>query len=31
MARLARDLLSFASCGGVVWVMWQAALMTSGA
>ena len=29
MARWVRDLLSLASCGGFVWVMWQAALMTS--
>jgi len=27
MARWARDLLSLASCGGFVWVVWQAALL----
>jgi hypothetical protein len=31
MARLTRDLLSLASCGGFVWVVWQAALLTTGA
>ena len=31
MARWMRDLLSLASCGGVVWVMWQAALLTTAA
>ncbi len=28
MARWVRDTLSLASCGGFVWVFWQAALMT---
>jgi len=27
MARLMRDMLSLASCGGFVWVAWQAALL----
>ena len=31
MARWVRDLMSLASCGGFVWVMWQAALVTSAA
>lgn len=31
MARWVRDLLSLASCGGVVFVMWQAALMLPAA
>lgn len=31
MARWVRELLSLASCGGVVWVMWQAALMLPAA
>lgn len=30
MARWVRDGLSLASCGGFVWVMWQAALLTTG-
>jgi hypothetical protein len=29
MARWVRETLSLASCGGFVWVIWQAALMTS--
>ncbi len=28
MTKVVRDMLSLASCGGFVWVMWQAALMT---
>ena len=31
MARWVRDQLSLASCGGVVFVMWQAALMLPAA
>lgn len=31
MARLTRDLLSLASCGGFVWMVWQAALMLPAA
>lgn len=31
MARWVRDTLSLASCGGFVWVIWQAALLTPGA
>ncbi len=31
MSRWARDLLSLASCGGFVWMVWQAALLTSAA
>ncbi len=31
MARWVRDLLSLASCGGFVWVVWQAALLTATA
>jgi len=31
MVRWVRDAVSLASCGGVVWVMWQAALLTSAA
>ena len=31
MARWVRDMLSLASCSGFVWVIWQAALMTSAA
>jgi hypothetical protein len=31
MPRLMRDMLSLASCGGFVWVIWQAALMTTAA
>ena len=31
MTRVVRDMLSLASCGGFVWVMWQAALLTGGA
>ena len=31
MTRVVRDMLSLASCGGFVWVMWQAALLTAGA
>ncbi len=27
MPRLMRDMLSLASCGGFVWMVWQAALM----
>lgn len=29
MARWVRETLSLASCGGFVWVVWQAALMTA--
>lgn len=29
MPRLFRDLLSLASCGGFVWMVWQAALMVT--
>jgi hypothetical protein len=29
MPRLMRDLLSLASCGGFVWMAWQAALMVT--
>jgi hypothetical protein len=29
MARLTRDMLSLASCGGFVWMVWQAALLVS--
>lgn len=28
MARLGREMLSLASCGGFVWMVWQAALLT---
>ncbi len=28
MPRLMRDMLSLASCGGFVWMVWQAALLT---
>ena len=31
MARWVREALSLASCAGFVWVIWQAALMTSAA
>lgn len=31
MARWVRDMVSLASCSGFVWVVWQAALMTSAA
>lgn len=31
MARWVREVLSLASCGGFVWVMWQAALMLPAA
>jgi hypothetical protein len=31
MARWVRDVLSLASCSGFVWMVWQAALMTSAA
>lgn len=31
MARWVRDALSLASCGGFVWVVWQAALLTAAA
>ncbi len=31
MARWVRDTLALASCGGFVWVVWQAALLTSAA
>jgi hypothetical protein len=31
MARWIRDVVSLASCGGFVWVMWQAALLTAAA
>jgi hypothetical protein len=31
MARWVRDTLSLASCSGFVWVIWQAALMTTAA
>lgn len=31
MARWGRDLLSLASCGGFVWMVWQAALLTAAA
>lgn len=27
MSRWVRDMLSLASCGGFVWMVWQAALM----
>ncbi len=27
MSRWVRDLLSLASCGGFVWMVWQAALL----
>lgn len=27
MARWVRDLVSLASCGGFVWMVWQAALL----
>jgi len=29
MPRLMRDMLSLASCGGFVWMVWQAALLTT--
>ncbi|MDQ0450915.1 hypothetical protein QOZ96_000846 [Brevundimonas nasdae] len=29
MPRLMRDMLSLASCGGFVWMVWQAALMAT--
>lgn len=31
MARWVRDGLSLMSCGGFVWVMWQAALLATAA
>jgi hypothetical protein len=31
MTRLVRDMLSLASCGGFVWMCWQAALLTTAA
>ena len=31
MVRWVRDLLSLASCGGFVWMVWQAALMATAA
>lgn len=31
MTRWVRDLLSLASCSGFVWMVWQAALLTSAA
>ncbi len=31
MARLVRDGLSLVSCGGFVWMIWQAALLTTAA
>jgi hypothetical protein len=31
MARWMRDLLSLASCGGFVWVVWQAAILAQTA
>jgi hypothetical protein len=31
MARWVRDMVSLASCSGFVWVVWQAALMSTGA
>jgi hypothetical protein len=29
MSRLVRDMLSLASCGGFVWMVWQAALLAT--
>ena len=29
MPRLLRDMLSLASCGGFVWMVWQAAFMAT--
>jgi hypothetical protein len=29
MPRLVRDMLSLASCGGFVWMVWQAASLAS--
>ncbi|MHC3925559.1 hypothetical protein ACMZ4W_00641 [Brevundimonas naejangsanensis] len=29
MARWVRDLLSLASCGGFVWMVWQAAFLVT--
>lgn len=29
MSRLMRDMLSLASCGGFVWMVWQAASLAS--
>jgi hypothetical protein len=29
MARWVRDLLSLASCGGFVWMVWQAAFLVA--
>ena len=29
MARWVRDMLSLASCGGFVWMVWQAALVVT--
>jgi hypothetical protein len=29
MSRLVRDTLSLASCGGFVWMVWQAALLAT--
>jgi hypothetical protein len=29
MSKLVRDMLSLASCGGFVWMVWQAALLAS--
>jgi len=31
MVRWTRDLLSLASCGGFVWMVWQAALVVTSA
>ncbi len=31
MARFVRDGLSLVSCGGFVWMIWQAALLTTAA
>ena len=31
MSRLMRDLLSLASCGGFVWMVWHAALAATAA
>lgn len=29
MTRVMRDMLSLASCGGFVWMVWQAALLVT--
>lgn len=31
MTRWVRDLLSLASCGGFIWMVWQAALLATSA